>query len=137
MTYTKCPACGSESGLVKNNTTGVTKCIKCCWTDSGAVENATENAAAAKFDAGKVRPTLVPVSLVNAVAAVRTYGVEKYGSTENWRLVERERYEDALYRHWLAYLDGEGTDKESGLPHLWHIACNAAFLIEMGRGEGL
>lgn len=36
------------------------------------------------------------------------------------------------YRHWLAYLDDPaGTDAESGLPHLWHLACNAAFLIEM------
>ena len=39
---------------------------------------------------------------------------------------------DALYRHWLNYLDDpKGVDEESGLPHLWHLACNAAFLIEM------
>jgi hypothetical protein len=24
-----------------------------------------------------------------------------------------------------------GVDEESGLPHLWHLACNIAFLIEM------
>ena len=30
-----------------------------------------------------------------------------------------------------AYLKGEKCDPESGLPHLWHLACNAAFLIEM------
>lgn len=85
----------------------------------------------AKADAGKVRPTLVPVSLVLAVAAVRGYGTVKYGSPENWRKVSPERYRDALYRHWLAYLGGEKNDKESGLPHLWHLATNAAFLIEM------
>ena len=55
-------------------------------------------------------------------------------SPENWREVEIERYKDALYRHWLAYLGGEWLDQESELPHLWHLACNAAFLIEL-EGE--
>lgn len=87
-----------------------------------------------KADKGKIRPTLVPVSLIKAVAAVRGYGVGKYHDPENWRKVEIERYKDALYRHWLAYLDGEWLDQESGLPHLWHLACNAAFLIEL-EGE--
>lgn len=90
----------------------------------------------AKADAGKARLTLVPRGIVWAIAAVREYGTEKYGDPENWRNVESERYRDALYRHWLAYLDDpQGVDVESGLPHLWHLACNAAFLIEMeGRG---
>lgn len=85
----------------------------------------------AKADAGKPRPTLVPVSLIEAVTAIREYGCKKYHDPENWRQVEPQRYRDALYRHWLAYLRGEKTDTESGLPHLWHLACNAAFLIEM------
>lgn len=87
----------------------------------------------AKADTGKPRPTLVPVSLMDAVTAVREYGCAKYHDPENWRRVEPQRYRDALYRHWLAYLKGEKTDPESGLPHLWHLACNAAFLIEMER----
>ena len=77
------------------------------------------------------RPTLTPVSLIDAVTAVRMYGNEKYHDPENWRQVEPQRYRDALYRHWLAYLKGEKCDQESGLPHLWHLATNAAFLIEM------
>lgn len=85
----------------------------------------------AKADAGKPRPTLVPVSLIEAVTAVRMYGNEKYHDPENWRQVEPQRYRDALYRHWLVYLKGEKYDQESGLPHLWHLATNAAFLIEM------
>ena len=88
-----------------------------------------------KADAGKVRPSLVPVSLVNAVAEVREYGCRKYHDPENWKKVEKQRYIDALYRHWLAYLDGRDRDLESGLPHLWHLACNAAFLIEMEKDE--
>ena len=90
----------------------------------------------AKADAGKPRPTLVPVSLIEAVTAIRMYGNQKYGDPENWRQVDPQRYRDALYRHWLAYLKGEKCDQESGLPHLWHLACNAAFLIEMEETDG-
>lgn len=89
----------------------------------------------AKMDAGKIRPTLVPVSTITAIASVREYGCTKYGSPDNWRKVEPQRYRDAAYRHWLAYLGGEEKDSESGLPHLWHLACNVAFLIEMERRE--
>lgn len=85
----------------------------------------------AKDDRGKMRPCLVPVSLTRAVMAVREYGTAKYHDPENWRKVEPQKYRDALYRHWLAYLSGETNDPESGLPHLHHIACNVAFLIEM------
>lgn len=85
----------------------------------------------AKADAGKPRPTLVPVSLIEAVTAIRMYGNAKYHDPDNWKQVEPQRYRDALYRHWLAYLKGERCDAESGLPHLWHLATNAAFLIEM------
>ena len=85
----------------------------------------------AKADSGKVRPTLVPPSLVLAVASIREYGCKKYKDPDNWRKVEPQRYKDALYRHFLAYLSGEKFDNESGLPHLWHMACNIAFLVEM------
>lgn len=89
----------------------------------------------AKADAGKIMPTLVPPALIEAVAAVRGYGCNKYGDPDNWRRVAPQRYRDAAYRHWLAYLKNpEACDPESGLPHLWHLACNAAFLIEM-EGE--
>ena len=89
----------------------------------------------AKADKGKLRLTLVPPSLVRAVAQIREFGCKKYHDPENWRQVEPQRYRDALYRHMLAYFDGEKFDKESGLPHLWHAACNIAFLIEMEREE--
>lgn len=84
-----------------------------------------------KADNGKPRPTLVPPSLIWAVTAIREYGCQKYHDPDNWRKVEPQRYRDALYRHWLAYLEGEVNDPESGLPHIWHVACNVAFLVEM------
>ena len=91
---------------------------------------------AIKADAGKPHLTLVPPGILYAIARVREYGVQKYGTVESWRQVETDRYRDALYRHWLAYLrDPAGVDVESGLPHLWHLATNAAVLIELEGGE--
>lgn len=84
-----------------------------------------------KADAGKERLTLVPREIIKGIARVREYGNLKYGDSESWRRVEVERYRDAAYRHWLRYLDDpHGVDDESGLPHLWHLACNIAFLCE-------
>lgn len=87
-----------------------------------------------KADAGKLRLTLVPRAIIRAIAVIRMYGNAKYpdGGPDNWKKVEIERYRDAAYRHWLAYLDNpKGVDEESKLPHLWHLACNIAFLCEM------
>ena len=90
----------------------------------------------AKADGGKPRPTLVPTSLIRAVTAVREFGAAKYKDADNWKKVSPERYRDATYRHWLKYLDDpNGKDEESKLPHLWHIACNVAFLIAL-EGDG-
>lgn len=85
----------------------------------------------AKADAGKPHPSYCPVALIEGVIAVREHGTAKYGDPENWRKVEPERYWDALLRHALAaWNDWKAVDKESGMPHLWHIACNAAFLMQ-------
>ena len=86
----------------------------------------------AKADAGKPRLSLVPPAIIEAVGAIRTYGTEKYGDPENWRKVSKERYKDALLRHITAWMrDPEGIDEESGYPHLWHAACNIAFILEV------
>lgn len=93
--------------------------------------NVGHNDQEAKADGGKMRPLLVAQELIRAVGAIREYGCKKYHDPENWKKVAPDRYKNALYRHWLAYLDGEKCDSESGLPHLWHLACNAMFLIVM------
>ena len=90
---------------------------------------------AIKHDAGKLRLTLVPPIIIIEIAKVREYGVAKYGYPDNWRNVDPQRYRDALFRHWLAYLRNYDGLDESGLPHLSHIACNTAFLIEMAAKE--
>ena len=86
----------------------------------------------AKKDLGKPELTLVPRQIIFDIARIRMYGNEKYGDPNNWKVVEKERYRDAAFRHFMAYLDDpQGSDDESGLPHLWHLACNIAFLCEM------
>lgn len=87
----------------------------------------------AKDVKGKIRMALVPPRIIEEIGKVRTFGTEKYGDPENWREVAQEYYKDALMRHIVAWLKGEETDKESGLNHLSHAACNIAFLMEMQR----
>ena len=90
----------------------------------------TDTDQSAKADKGKLELSLVNPELVKAVAEVRMYGTEKYGDSENWRKVEPKRYIDALYRHLLAYIEGNEVDEESGLSHLAHMACNLSFLLD-------
>ena len=91
----------------------------------------------AKDISGKPRLGLVSpyLNLIEAVGKVRTYGsMEKYRDTEKWRTVEPEYYRDAMMRHLVAYMkDPQAIDQESGFPHLWHLACNVNFLIELAE----
>ena len=93
-------------------------------------KQAIDDDQSAKADKGKLELSLVNPQLVKAVAEVRMYGTEKYGDSENWRKVEPKRYIDALYRHLLAYIEGNEVDEESGLSHLSHMACNISFLLD-------
>lgn len=88
-----------------------------------------------KHDGGKPMLALVPSAIIRAVGRVMTHGAEKYGKN-SWRDVDPERYSHALMRHICEWLDDPyGVDKDSGLPHLWHIACNVAFLLELDKPE--
>jgi len=96
----------------------------------------TTNDQTIKADAGKAKLSLVPPAIIYDIARVREYGNNKYpeGGPDNWKQVEPDRYKDALFRHLLAYLeDANGIDEESGIPHLWHLACNVAFLCELEK----
>ena len=85
-----------------------------------------------KFDRDKPKLSLVPSEIIYAIANIRGYGNNKYGDTNGWRKVNWKRYIDAAYRHWLKVVeDPFCIDDESGYPHLWHVACNIAFLCSM------
>jgi hypothetical protein len=89
-----------------------------------------------KHDGGKPMLALVPSAIIRAVGRVMTHGAEKYG-VGKWRNVDPDRYKHALMRHICEWLDDPyGVDKDSGLPHLEHIACNVAFLLELDKPKG-
>jgi hypothetical protein len=87
-----------------------------------------------KKDGGKLRPSLLPWSAVNAILDVLEFGAKKY-APHSWAKVEPDRYVEALLRHAIEFGERHRTegilckDAESGLPTLAHLACNAVFLL--------
>jgi hypothetical protein len=91
-----------------------------------------------KFDDNKVRMDLLPPEMEAAVAAVLSFGANKYGD-RNWEQGMRwGRPYAAMRRHMNAWWAGEENDPETGMPHTWHAACCVAFLIAyQSRGIGI
>lgn len=75
---------------------------------------------------------LVPTSLIFATAEVLAVGAKKY-APRNWeRGMKWSTVSGCMLRHtfkWLSPFHSD-FDNESGLNHLWHVACNVAMLIE-------
>ena len=100
--------------------------LKQHWVDGEPLDQT------AKADNGKLQLSLVPMDILTAIARVREYGNRKYKCPDNWKNVEPQRYIDATLRHMVAFVNNpKSVDEESGLPHLWHIACNVAFLVSL------
>ena len=90
---------------------------------------------------GKPRVELVPPSASLAIAEVLGRSAQPIGkyAPRNWE--SGMKFSDCYgpaYRHLvLEWWEGKDTDKESGLPHLWHALTNIAFLVEYLRtGKG-
>ena len=116
--------CKSCIAKYKLNESSSKPMVQAVWED---IKNQS-----AKADSGKPTLSLVPKQIIYEIEKVRSFGVKKYKDPDNWKLVEMERYHQALLRHTLAvWNDIQARDKESGLLHLSHIACNVAFLLEM------
>lgn len=136
-----CPHCGSKNVVpTENSIPGSLMCKDCLYifTANDIVSIGEEVDPelvfnqSAKADAGKLQLTLVPRQIIKDIAEVRMYGNKKYGDPDNWKTVDISRYRDAMFRHFLAYLDDpHGVDEESGIPHWKHVCCNAAFISEM------
>lgn len=81
-----------------------------------------------KDDAGKLRWHLVPWEPMREVVSVLMHGADKYGEF-NWQGVNPRRYENAAYRHLIAWSQGEENDLESKRSHLAHAVCSLLFLM--------
>lgn len=83
-----------------------------------------------RFNQGKTRYDLVPNFAQEQYAKVLTKGSEKYAE-RNWELgMKWSKVLASLKRHIAAFENGEDYDKETGLLHMAHVMCNAAFLTE-------
>lgn len=89
-----------------------------------------------KDDLEKNRLDLIEPEFIEGVGKVLTFGADKY-EPNNWQKVEdaENRYYAAAMRHLMAWRKGEKTDPESGLSHLYHVACNIMFLQHFEREE--
>lgn len=133
MNKEQCKYCVHEFWCTKDSENYI-KCRLAFFDACNDFETADDQKA--KADSGKPRLTLVPTQIIFDIAKVREYGNQKYpeGGPDNWKQVEKQRYRDAAFRHFIAYLqDPKGVDSESGISHLSHLACNIAFLCEMEK----
>lgn len=81
-----------------------------------------------KFDAGKLKHSLLVPEFIEELLGVLNFGADKY-EPGSWRNVSETRYSDAMYRHYLEYLKGGDLDVESTYSHMAHIAANAMFIF--------
>lgn len=102
--------------------------------DKPQEELVVEASGGMKADGNKPRTELFPLSVLENVSAVLTFGAQKY-EANNWKKVDPERYKGALLRHLAAIERGETIDPDSGLPHIDHVACNAVFLSYLDYGS--
>jgi hypothetical protein len=82
-----------------------------------------------KFDSGKLEYDMFPNEVLEGIIKVMMYGAYVKGyEKDNWKKCEDiSRYYNAARRHQEARRAGEYYDPESGLPHVFHEACNVIF----------
>lgn len=70
---------------------------------------------------------MVDFKSLEPMVRVLEFGAAKYGR-DNWKKgLPPQEILDSLMRHLADLMAGEKNDKESGLPHIGHIMCNAMF----------
>lgn len=83
---------------------------------------------AARHNQGKPQYSMVDLACLEPCARVLEFGAIKY-ARNNWKKgMPTSKILDSLLRHIACIQAGEIVDKESGLPHIGHIQCNAMFL---------
>jgi len=88
-----------------------------------------------RYNEGKLPYDLIPFEAEEGLARVLAHGAKKYAA-RNWEKgMDWSIPYGAMRRHLAAWWNGEKTDKESGLSHMAHVLCNAAFLITYEERE--
>lgn len=92
---------------------------------------------ALKYNDGKTPYELMPTYALEQIALVLKHGAAKY-EPRNWEKgMPWSKCAGSLLRHVFAWLSGQDMDKESGLHHMAHAACETMFLLEYFRsGKG-
>lgn len=91
---------------------------------------------AKKADTGKPSITMIPSGPLKDLAQVFMFGAKKYGKG-NWKEgFVYSRLLDAVYRHMMAWFEGEDLDPESGLPHLSHATWGLIILRHFETNGG-
>ncbi len=82
---------------------------------------------------GRQKPGMsdIPATAIIHESLAMRHGREKYGPY-NWRdkTVSLKVYVDAMYRHIMAFYDGEEFDPESGVHHLGHVRAGAGIILD-------
>ncbi len=103
-------------------------------TPSFKIQDMENNRNSRKNDRldGKLRWELLPLTTLEEIVRIYTFGAEKYGPN-TWQNLENgyERYKAALLRHLVSYEKGETTDAESGVHALAHMAWNAIAMLHL------
>ena len=80
-----------------------------------------------RFNKDKPKWGLVHYQSLVPMIRVLEKGAEKYAAF-NWQKgLDHTEILECLQRHLASLMDGEVNDKETGLPHIGHILCNAMF----------
>ena len=87
-------------------------------------QDITTSTTGIKYDSGKNRLELVPVTGIEAAGRAFTFGAKKYAD-HNWaKGMDWDRLIGSAMRHITAWSKGQDKDPESGLSHLDHsLAC--------------
>ena len=84
---------------------------------------------------GKPRWSLVDFESIEPLVRVLEFGAIKY-SPDNWkRGFDKQELSESLLRHAMELANGQENDKESGLPLVGHIMCNAMFYEYCAKHE--
>ena len=91
------------------------------------IERMEQQERGLRYNTGKRRWSLVHYKSLEPMVQVLEFGASKYDD-HNWKKgMPPKEVLECLQRHLAELMDGEVNDKESGLPHIGNIMCNAMF----------